>query len=1282
MKMKFTYTIITALIYSLFLQNVSMAGPLSLSQQALEIREGNDPNIVILMDDSGSMDFEVITEDADNGYIYSGNQPDGSLDGDGTWLAIYDETEVSRWHNHYSTDSWEWDPHYCQKVANHNGYFYGWQFENSTYPYKVTSDPLDPDFSCHMASFNMWRFRNKDFNTLYYDPDKTYEPWPGVNAAGNTFNDILPKYMPENPYPELDTSVSPYSVETISIEVPYYSWWWNDTVWTLDEEYLKGADWYKIHPMSQVYYDWTDADGDGLFDDGEETEHGITEKTTEEQQNFANWFGYYRSRELVAKGILAKTLDSVSGVNIAYATLNNATADNLPLSRMNPSTSSGNKKTLFDKIFSTVPVANTIPNSPLRVKLDEVGKYFECTSGNIFGASGSDCPLAAVTAANSCRQNYAIVITDGAYDDSFSASIDADSDGTSSYDGGAFDDNTSPKVRDSLADIAMHYYERDLSSSNQDNVPVTLLDINRSTHVAGDSMHQHMSTYIIGFGVNGTITSEPSDYNTAFTWTDPSSDQLHKIDDLRHAAYNGRGLYLNANNPEELEDSLSAIFETIGVGTASSSSVALNTQSLEQGSKIFRAFYNAQDYTGDLIALEISPDGEISDTEEWSAAANLDTKIANGTRNIISYKKDGTNSSGIAFASANMTAAQVASLESPTPNCIAVDPSTCTVDYSTNSFIDDRIAHITGDPSNEGSNFNNAEFRERFLNDGRLGDIIHSSPVFVGKPHGGSRDSDPYPISTGDLYSEFYTSKQNRTQMLYIGANDGMLHGFNAESGNEVFAYVPGQMYDSIGKLTNPDYVHSMYVDLTPSIEDAYIKTTATGTSQEWATVLVGGYRAGGKGYFALNVTDPTDFNTTTTTDTDDADDQVMWEFTDADDSDLGYSYSESFIGMTNAESGTTSSADTGEVDGGGTPILTTINNKQWAVIFGNGYNSSSADGDAALFILKLDGGLDHNWTNDYIKISTGIGKAESIDGTTPNGISGIRAVDYDGNGTVDLVYAGDYQGNLFRFDLRDTDPTNWDVTLIFSAQVPTTTVTKGKVTTTTIGTDYPITVKPFVVPHPEGDAGVIVVAATGSWIQDSDATSTKIESLYGIHDDLSASPLVDKSDLVEQEFTVQTNTINGYKIRELSSNTINWNTKKGWFIDLDDYENGERALQLQTRGGIGFAVTITPKSTNSCGSDMESWILAFDPATGGVPENVVFDLNNDGVFDDSDRNGSDVVAGIGMGQSVSPTTIIGNLMIIPLNDGDLKTLGVDVNHTALDGRISWRQLEVPAGAY
>ncbi|MEJ2133530.1 MAG: PilC/PilY family type IV pilus protein, partial [Gammaproteobacteria bacterium] len=235
--------------------------------------------------------------------------------------------------------------------------------------------------------------------------------------------------------------------------------------------------------------------------------------------------------------------------------------------------------------------------------------------------------------------------------------------------------------------------------------------------------------------------------------------------------------------------------------------------------------------------------------------------------------------------------------------------------------------------------------------------------------------------------------------------------------------------------------------------------------------------------------------------------DQVMWEFTDEDDAspdplksdlqglpvkDLGYAYTSPQLVMTNAEVGAN-------------PVR-----KRWGAFFGNGYNSTA--GIAKLYALFVEDGVD-GWdpaAGDYVKIDTGFGAPGQgeINEGFPNGLGTPRLIDVDGNGTADFAYAGDLRGNLFRFDLRDTDPSNWTVTRIFTAIYPDVS---GDI-------PQPITTQPIVIKNPQEDEGFIVIASTGSFITVPDGRSRDIQSVYGIWDRLEVSPVIARDNLVEQE--------------------------------------------------------------------------------------------------------------------------------------------------------------------
>jgi type IV pilus assembly protein PilY1 len=705
---------------------------------------------------------------------------------------------------------------------------------------------------------------------------------------------------------------------------------------------------------------------------------------------------------------------------------------------------------------------------------------------------------------------------------------------------------------------------------------------------------------------------------------------------------------------------MDSIFSDIRSNSGTATAVAFNTQEVEAGTLVFRASFNTKTNVGNLVAQRVNIDGSVDSNIHWSAADELDSKrsTAADSRVIVTYKDTGSGtSSGVPFAWSSLTTgagSQQEYLDLPQPASVPV---------ATNTFGDERLNYLRGHSTSEGTTYADGEFRERPETAGKLGDIVHSTPVFVGKPYFIGRNGGDYP--TANLYTDFVTNQQSRTKLVYTGANDGMLHAFNAETGEEQFAYVPNMVFENLSKLTNPNYVHQYFVDLTPSVNDVYI-TPSSGTNNgtlSWNTVLVGGLGGGGKGYFALNITNPDHLDTQT-----EAANNVLWEFTEADDggignSDLGYSYSEPLIAMSNA---------------------TTGSDQRWVVIFGNGYNNTSADGNAHLYVLFIEGGQDGVWTSgtDFIKIDTGNGKAESSDGTTPNGIGGVRGIDSDGNGTVDYVYAGDLQGNLYRFDLAGTSLSSWNTT-------PKTLFQARHGTSTTV---QPITTRPIVVEHPT-DGGYIVITTTGSWITTDDATDTSIQSIYGIWDDMSTNPEVFKNStlnqLVQQSFTNHVSTEHGFTVRSLSDNAVNYNNTgpssgkvKGWYIDLDAGYPGERAVRnLQIRGNIAFVNSIIPRSTTECSTGAGGFELAFDPFTGGPGAKTIFDLNNDHSFDLYDNVGdvdstTNIVTGLRY-DNATPTdsAFIGSRRMTQAGD-EIRSVDTNTRIGLTTGRTSWREID------
>ncbi|WP_126456351.1 pilus assembly protein [Sulfuriflexus mobilis] len=1263
----------TAALLSLFGTPLA-AGTLDIAKNALEISTGVDPNILILADDSLSMDLGIITSEAG----LSMHLPDTSSDFANRYYYTHPST---------STDT----------APAKNAAAFGTNTRIMPDPEFMATQGLADDGGA-------WRAWNSDYNKIYYNPNVEYTPWKGVNTAGATYanmSETVALYDPFEPSHgslNLTTTLSYTAKCTLPACTTIPALTGNFTV----------TDFYPAR-----YYTWTDSNTDGIVDasdahtlveiksanfpkdragtrtdcggDGEASST-ISCSYAQEIQNFANWFSYYRKRDLTAKNAYSKVIEPVTGARVGFITINKANP--IQVAPMNVSINSGNKRTLMDEIFEVQPI---ITSTPLRESLRDAGRYFECVADNIYGltaaspaenptnrATANNCPVFAAPA-GTCQQHYTIQLSDGEWNGSSPSVGNTDEDdGTADFDGGSFADTAS----DTLADVAMHYYERDLHGLT-DSVPTTARDRNlyRGATNPFRTMHQHMATYTVGLGVSGTLTAGPTDKNTAFTWPDPTAGAAEKIDDLRHAAWNGRGDFLSASDSVALTSSLEDIFSEISAGTGAASSVAFNTQNLESGALIFRAFFDTTTNTGSLVAQDVSITGAISPTLRWDAAERLDDKTgaSSDSREIVTY--NATSLAGIPFQWTDLDATQKTQLETP-----VVGTGTA------GERGEARLNYLRGQSEKEASNnpASNEDFRDRPSAGGKLGDIVHSTPVFVGEPPFRGRDQGLFPthapaipIVTTDLYSTFETMYRNRREIVYIGANDGMLHGFDANTGEEVMAYVPNVGFDQLTKLTDPNYTHQYFVDLSPAVNDIFADLM-DGDGKKWHTVLVGGRGAGGPGLFALDVTDPTTLDTEA-----EAKDKVLWEFTQADDinidtsliadnSNLGTLISEPLIAMTN-------------VSDGGSP-----SRQRWAAIFGNGYNSASTNGNAELFIVFLDGGVNGSWTHgtDYIKINTGKGKVDSADGTTPNSLGGVRGIDTDNNGTVDVVYAGDLQGNVYRFDLSGNTIGSWD--LPSGNPLFTATYKSG-------GPIQPITNRPIVIKHPSA-AGYLVIVGTGSYFTTDDITDTSIQSIYGLWDDLGSTiNPVDYARLVEQSFTNQATAISGFTVRTLSNITIDdWahngsGKKEGWVIDLDvppaggvDGDPaefpGERAVRnFILRGGLLFVNTVIPKSQSACTTGAGGFELGFNPANGGSGTNIIFDVNNISGFDDNDNvggsatamDGSNVVTGIRFDDSTpTDSSFIGNRKVTQTSDKSIRSIATNTGNDNAIGRNSWRELE------
>ena len=1238
-----------------FISAAGFATQLNLANSPLFLSVPVPSNIFFLHDDSGSMDWDMVTSEDDGVMLLTAG---GNTTRYTYLFPLSDNVDTN-----------------CDSC---------------------TSGKILPSEEAVQGTANMpsdahgvWRGRYSGYNKMYYNPDIDYKPWPGLDSAGVSLPDAKAPATEPSYIALTALRLNPYSSTSATVNITQSMSWTSYNVPATGGT-TPDVSVSNYHPAR--YYTWTDSNSNGtvdaadthtLYEIRDTSDSNCTAGATcpasfsrastrvdcatqnsdgtrtctraEELKNFANWFMHHRRRQQASKYAIGKVVDQAqSGARMGHATFNangGASNVNIGMAQMNASSGSGNKKALLDALYKVQPSGGT----PLRTQLDATGRYYECVSGNIFGlpAGSASCPIVTAAAGGTCQQNFAVAVTDGYWNDSFSGVGNADGDGNTGYDTLSYRDSYS----NTLADVAMYYYERDLATNLSNQVPVT-------TGV-DDATHQHMATYTVAFGVSGTLSAGPTSTSASFPWPDPAAGDAQKIDDLRHAAYNGRGQFYSAQNSADLATSLLSTIGSIGDRTGSSASVAVNSRSLGSGTRLYQARFTSGEWSGDLRALAVDTSGNVG-SQVWSAKEQVKNQDWSTGRAILTRN----GSRGIPFrwitSGANaLTAAQMAGLND--------NPVTTVVDN--NNKGEARLNWLRGSTTDEGTGNN---FRVR--KDGfKLGDIVNSSPIFVGSP-----------ISLPDLettpHSSFRSTYVSRREMVYVGANDGMLHGFDAATGQEKIAYVPSMLFSEtgtsapttfLGQLTYTGYAHRYYVDGSPTVGDAYgTFTNVSGVcgSGCWRTVLAGGLGGGGKGVYALDVTDPDGTQVSGLAFSENnAPSIALWEFTDSSTpSDMGYVY--------------------------GQPIIAKVRNDasdtkySWAAIFGNGYNSTNEN--AVLYILNIKNGsiIGKIELNPYTA-STG----------NSNGLSAPAVVDTDGDYIADHVYAGDLRGNLWKIDITGKNPSDWkSAHKSGSTPKPLFAAVDGTTSTTV---EQPISVRPEVGKHPDGQSGYMVYFGTGRYIATGDNTTatSPVQTFYGIWDKPytgSGTP-VTRADLLPQ--TITEATVASTTVRQVTDTAIQWRTGNsgtcqsdgsgtclGWRDDLRTaYADsaGEKAVSNPVLVGgtvprIVFT-TLVPQ-TDPCSAGGTGWLMELNPKNGGRLAEQVFDITGDGKISSSDMIGGTIpVAGVNPGIGIMPEPTI---LRDPANKTDLKaeagstgavtTLKNYVGSTTSGGRQSWRQLK------
>jgi type IV pilus assembly protein PilY1 len=1002
---------------------------------------------------------------------------------------------------------------------------------------------------------------------------------------------------------------------------------------------------------------------------------------TAQEQNFAIWFTYYRTRMLMMKTSAGRAFSALNDTyRVGFITIcpdGSSCSSDTAVTTVNKdyylkidAFNATQKTDWYSKFYSQVPSSYT----PLRQALARVGRHYAgYTDGINSGMSGDPIQY-------SCQQNFSILTTDGYWNygrgktmtNGTSGSGDIGNNdnnsgvsprpmfdsgvisntkveqryvtrtGGSSCSGGTkratleqrttiFDQygvagspstttsnacvasslslptawtetsNTSSaagSTANTLADVAAYYYQNDLRPSMTNNVPAAGKGVEDDK-----ASHQHMTTFTLGLGLDGQLKYDPA-YKSQSTgdfadlrsgvkgWPNPNpgnpntsnvDEQKARIDDLWHAAVNGRGQYFSAKDPTSLASSLVTALTQINARLSSAAAAATSTlEPTTTDNLVILPTYTTQEWTGELtgnlidVTLGSATFGQIGTTPIWSASAKLDLKARNAcdTRTIKLFRSGATNNlvdftwnsytcdaagnpTGTASTALNSTEQDYFTAAGPVDEVMALsqyafmsDGTSGTADQRSAARGANLVNFLRGQrgkeakPSFETNNIDKLYRGRTHV----LGDIVNSQPVYVRGAAFNYADSG---------YAAFATSIKSRRPMVYAASNDGMLHAFTADAdatgGEELWAFIPRTVLPRLYKLADSNYanLHEYYVDGRPTRDDVYDPVTKT-----WKTILVGGLNKGGRAYYALDITNP-------------AAPKALWEFAHDPGVCTGAgAYSDCHLGYTFGE-----------------PVITKLKDGTWVVIVTSGYNnvnspSVKGDGEGYLYVLDaLTGKI-------LYKIGTGVG-----DATTPSGLAKINAwVNYaETDNTTERVYGVDLLGNVWRFDVNDEKDSSGNPVLAPAGREATRIATLKDPS----GNPQPITTIPRL--STVGSPPVpFVYVATGQYLGVSDVSTTQVQSVYAFKDDLSTTAIDPRIKLAKIALPTSGN-------RTAACNkATGCDAANGWYADLTD--TGERVtVKMELQLGT-LAVASNVPANSACEPGGYGYLNFFDTSTGFPP--------------------------------------------------------------------------------
>jgi len=915
-----------------FVAGMPANATLNLSQNPLFLVTPVKPALIMAMDDSGSMDFEVLL-DANDGSAWWNRNVD-SFFGLGTDAGGTNDVASPGTINFNSS-------------GGANG---TWQKYSYLFPNGGGSDgrSLTDRTNDHFAIPPLPQYayvRSPEFNAIYFNPAIEYPPWP--SEGSRTFGNANPlaaeadpvrgnqtwnltqtqrsdnnnwtfRFQNEMVIPPgtviresdldncstLPNGFSDWAVVGSPIEI-------NENICNIGVEYFPATFWLRASTSLPAGYGFTGAPlTGGRAPDGtpmlgyeiRPSNFSSSAAYARAIQQFANWFQYYRKRVHLTRAAIGRSFLDVDFLRVGFHTINNRTDVT-----MRDMVTPVDRREFFDWQYDLRGNGGT----PNRQAVQHLGEQFRRT--------GNDAPIL-----EACQRNFGMLVTDG-FSNAASISV-------GNTDGG-LPDPLGDSVSNTMADLAYSFYEDNLRPdlpANEVTTPSACGGANPP--LALDCRDDpHMNFFSVTLGARGLIFGRDEDimddpYNSMIDWP-TSFPQRHpsSVDDIWHAVLNTRGEMFTATRPDELVEALTEVLREIAsriqpVGVSATSS------RIDEESQFFESELNSSTWSGDLRAIDANT-GSVN----WSAGDKINGSVGRNIQTVVDGSQVPFN-----LASLNNTLRQ---------RIFGSDAATDLDERARQNAI---IEYLRGDQSREETN--GGPFRTR---EGLLGDIANSRPTFVGSTNEGWGRLDAN-------YINYVEGAKASLDMVLVGANDGMLHAFDADAdtgGDELFAVIPSMVHEDLDTLADPNYVHRFFVDGQIGIGDVQLGG--------WTTVAVAGLGAGGKGVVGINLQTR----------------EVLWEINDeSNDSDVAQNIGHVF----------------------GKPIITRAGNR-WVAIFGNGYNSDREQ--AGLFIVD---------------IASGNAQFVPAGSTGNNGLSevGVFLNPLDGL-TVLRAYAGDLQGNMWRFDFN-----------------------------------------------------------------------------------------------------------------------------------------------------------------------------------------------------------------------------------------------------------------------